>query len=112
MDKTQFGSVGSIYSLHPQLTHIGTDRTLERGAVNVFRDEGLIDHPIYVTAVDAPLSVDGCPMGLREAPIDILLAARGYSVADGASEDFKPIIDDAPLPFVSALRKFHTFTFS
>ena len=78
-------------NLHSQFTHIGTDRTYERGAVNVFRHDGLISRPIYVTSVDAPMSHDGVPLGLRDAPIGIMLAAQGHSVADGGSPDFKPV---------------------
>ncbi len=82
--------------LHPTLTHLGTDRTYERGAVNVFRHDGpsspwLEHRPVYVTSIDAPISREGVPQGLREAPIGILLASRGHSVADGASIDFKPV---------------------
>ncbi len=78
-------------NLHPTLTHLGTDRTYERGAVNVFRYDGPSGLSVHVTSIDAPVSREGVPQGLREAPIGTLLASRGHSVADGASRDFKPI---------------------
>lgn len=78
-------------NLHPTLTHIGTDRTYERGAVNVFRHNGVSGLSVHVTSIDAPISLDGVPQGLREAPVGTLIASRGHSVADGASADFRPV---------------------
>lgn len=74
---------------------VGTDRTLERGPVNVYLGA---DGMAYVTAIGAPLDVSGVPMGLRAAPCGIEAAAashckdhRFHGRLGQGSLDFKPI---------------------
>lgn len=78
---------------------IGTDRTLERGPVNVYL---AADGMAYVGSIDAPLDTKGNPMGLRQAPSGIEAAAarhckkhRFHSMFAGhpelCSKDFRPV---------------------
>jgi len=76
---------------------IGTDRTLERGPVNVFMKDGLA----YVAPVDGAVDARGNPMGLRDAPSGTQMAAAKadashrfygrYPGDDGVSKSFKPV---------------------
>lgn len=78
---------------------IGTDRTLERGAVNVYLAS---DGMAYVGPVEAPLDTRGVPMGLRQAPCGIEAAAARHCKAhrfhsmlkahpELCSKDFRPV---------------------
>jgi hypothetical protein len=78
---------------------IGTDRTMERGPVNVYLGA---DGMAYVAAVDAGRDTRGNPMGLRMAPSGTEAAAalhckkhRLHSLFAGkdyrGSPDFKPV---------------------
>lgn len=81
------------------LRFVGTDRTLERGPVNVYMSRS---GTALVGDVNAPLDTDGRPLGLRQAPSGIEMAAaknnkdhRFHETAkranpDSVSPNFKP----------------------
>lgn len=81
------------------LRFVGTDRTRERGPVNVYMSRS---GTALVGDVNAPLDTDGRPLGLRQAPSGIQMAAaknnkdhRFHETAkranpDSVSPNFKP----------------------
>lgn len=75
------------------MQRVGTARVVERGEVAVYLHNG----EALVAAIDAPLDLDGRPLGLRLAPvgIEIAVAARETShrlhgrVRDDGASSFK-----------------------